>query len=453
MRRTPITNPLRFVLIFPRGELGSTVGIGHANLSNPANTLAENADEDGIENMDDDESGGTVSQRQYYCYIIQERDGSYLHFYRRLLHEFLVDQYAKIDFGRLSFIRWNQDILRADLYHGAADAVEAGDVDGRQIGQRIVLPSSFTGGPRYMYQKFQDAVAIVRALGKPELFITFTCNPNWPEITEALTPPQTSADRCDLVCRVFHEKLNCLMDDIRKGVVLGRVVGAVYVIEFQKRGLPHAHILVILDPRDKPASPEDYDKIVCAEIPDPETHPLLYETVRHHMVHRPCGNHNPTAPCMENKRCNINFPKDFRSETTVNEETGYVMYRRRDDGRFIGPGATSQITQDNRWVVPYNPFLLHKYNAHINVEICSSANSVKCIYINTYTRAMIEQMSASLRTGSNKASPRCTTKFGYTKMLAMFLHVRVHSVSSGTAFINSTHQYIGLKCTFQMSSG
>jgi hypothetical protein len=35
---------------------------------------------------------------------------------------------------------------------------------------------------------------------------------------------------------------------------------------------------------------------------------------------------------------------------------------------------------DNRWVVPYNPYLCLKYNAHINVEICSSVQSVKYIY-------------------------------------------------------------------------
>jgi hypothetical protein len=35
---------------------------------------------------------------------------------------------------------------------------------------------------------------------------------------------------------------------------------------------------------------------------------------------------------------------------------------------------------DNSWVVPYNPFLLLKYNAHINVELCSTVKSVKYLY-------------------------------------------------------------------------
>jgi hypothetical protein len=47
------------------------------------------------------------------------------------------------------------------------------------------LPSSFTGGPRQMHKLYQDGMAIVRVFGKPDLFITITCNPKWPEIQNA----------------------------------------------------------------------------------------------------------------------------------------------------------------------------------------------------------------------------------------------------------------------------
>lgn len=39
-----------------------------------------------------------------------------------------------------------------------------------------------------MSSRYQDAMAIVREKGKPDLFVTFTCNPNWPEIVEELLP-------------------------------------------------------------------------------------------------------------------------------------------------------------------------------------------------------------------------------------------------------------------------
>ena len=57
------------------------------------------------------------------------------------------------------------------------------------------------------------------------------------------------------------------------------------VIEFQKRGLPHAHILVILHEDDKPRTVEDYDCIVSAELPDPQTQPALHGRVTTHMLH------------------------------------------------------------------------------------------------------------------------------------------------------------------------
>ena len=82
------------------------------------------------------------------------------------------------------------------------------------IGRRIVLPSSFTGGPRNMHQKYQDSMAIVRALGKPDFFVTFTCNPKWQEITSALFEGQNASDRPDLCSRVFNLKLKCLLKDL-----------------------------------------------------------------------------------------------------------------------------------------------------------------------------------------------------------------------------------------------
>jgi len=62
------------------------------------------------------------------------------------------------------------------------------------IGKRVILPSTFIGGPRFMAQLYQDAMALVRRFGKPDLFITFTCNPAWDKITRELLQGQTAND-------------------------------------------------------------------------------------------------------------------------------------------------------------------------------------------------------------------------------------------------------------------
>jgi hypothetical protein len=131
-------------------------------------------------------------------------------------------------------------------------------------------------------------MARVRKFGKPDLFVTFTCNPKWKEITDAIFSGQTAKDRPKLITCVFNLKLDALLKDIKDGV-LGNVIAKIWVIEFQKRGLPHAHILFILDETSKLRTAEDYDLMVSAEIPGPIRYPEVYETVTSCMVHGPCG--------------------------------------------------------------------------------------------------------------------------------------------------------------------
>lgn len=61
-----------------------------------------------------------------------------------------------------------------------------GDTDARQIGRRVVLPATFVNGPRHRHKLHQNAMAIAREYGKPDIFATFTCSPKWPEIEDAL---------------------------------------------------------------------------------------------------------------------------------------------------------------------------------------------------------------------------------------------------------------------------
>ena len=75
------------------------------------------------------------------------------------------------------------------------------------------------------------------------------------------------------------------------------------MIEFQKRGLPHAHIILILEEQYKINTPEMIDKIVCAELPDSELESGLFQIVTTCMIYGPCGSFNPNSPCMEDRKC------------------------------------------------------------------------------------------------------------------------------------------------------
>ena len=337
----------------------------------------------------------TVSCMSYYCYRIMERQHNFnvLLRYGMLLNQYLVDQYAKIESERLAFIRNNQTKLRTENYVHLQDALHSNE-HSTEIGQLVILPSSFTGGPRYLHEKTQDAMTYVKNYGKPDLFITFTCNQNWEEIKTNLHPNGTPQERYDIVNRVFHLKIHKLLALINKAHIFGEPHAFMYTVEWQKRGLPHIHLLLWLKTKIRP---DQIDSVISAQIPRREDDPVLFDTVLRHMIHGPCGALNSNSPCMTEGRCSKQFPKSFQSNTSTGDD-GYPKYRRLspEDG---GQSATIRHYDiDNRWVVPHNPLLLKIFDAHINVEICSSVKSIK--YVTKYINKGSDQATFSLQSGN-----------------------------------------------------
>ena len=109
--------------------------------------------------------------------------------------------------------------------------------------------------------------------------------------------------------------------------IFGAVATHVYVIEFQKRGLPHAHFLLILKHRYKLKTPEMYDKFVSVELPNSRSYPLIYIMVVQHMMHGPCGNLNLNNVCMRNGQCKNHYPQEFCSITTQTKNS-FSLYKR-----------------------------------------------------------------------------------------------------------------------------
>lgn len=201
--------PLQYPLLFPYGEDGYRDDIKHreGNSQKP-NTRKR------------------VSIREYMCYRLMFRDNeTALHLQAsRLLQQFIVDVYTMMESQRLMWVRTHQKDLRADLYKGLSDAVLQGETQATSTGKRIVLPASFTGGARYMMGNYQDAMAICRAIGYPDLFITFTCNPAWPEVARLCRKHNIYSNDCpQILTRVFYNKLQTMMKVLKSGHVFGKV--------------------------------------------------------------------------------------------------------------------------------------------------------------------------------------------------------------------------------------
>ena len=400
-----------FVLLYPRGETGWHKRMAAA----PSWTAPTRQRRQQHQHQHQQQQGGNAPQaeeqppeqqehahtrndkhlsvREYAAYFMHDRcpaDNFLMVHGKRLFQEWMIDEYCRVESEKLLFYRAHQQELRADLYVDVVHAVDAhqdahpqpprnGEAPPR-IGRFVLLPPSFSAGPRHMTQLYQDAMGIVRAKGKPDLFITFTSNPSWPELLRELKPGETVNDRPDLVDRAFRLKLDMLLTDLFVHGVFGRVVGDIHVIEYQKRGLPHAHILVCLHPDDKLRTVDDYDRVVSARLPDKQEQPELYNIVTRSLIHGPCGVFNQSAPCMAEGVCEKHFPKAWQ-EQTVDAGDSYPLYCRPDDGRFFD---TSKGRLDNRWVVPHSPWLTLRYNAHINVEVCASVSAVKYLYKYVY---------------------------------------------------------------------
>ena len=377
----PAAQPLHFVLLFPFGTKGYSEFMKHTDQKK------------------------RVSPREYYAFHLNMRNkqGDFLFRCGRLFQEFICLGYATVENQKLKFDKTNQGALRADTYKNIKDVltdrVPIGDKISKddhnlKIGKRIVLPKSFVGSPRWYNCQFQDGMAICRKYHKPDFFITMTCNTNWEEIQRELRKGESAKDRPDIVARVFKQKKDQLMRDIRVGQVLGKVPAMLWVIEFQKRGLPHAHLLVILSQDDRITSSTDIDNVISAQLPpDPAAFPpgpqreqaeRLEQIVLQNMVHGPCGKLNPLSPCMSDGKCTKGFPKRFIEKTVVSPDNMYPEYQRlcpEDGGRSILIKRNDkEFVIDNRWIVPYSPFFSLRYNCHINFELCMSALASKYLF-------------------------------------------------------------------------
>nr|GEW91589.1 DNA helicase [Tanacetum cinerariifolium] len=190
-------------------------------------------------------------------------------------------------------------------------------------------------------------------------------------------PELTTADRADIVDRVFEQKVCDYIKFVRDTKPFGDISAVLYTIEFQKRGLPHYHSLLWVTPACKVQTNANIDKYISAELPNPTEDPDGYKIISELMMHGPCGLVNKNAACMKDgNKCNRNSPKPYPNNTYIDKD-GFVHYRRRETAIDT---VRQSVQLDNTYVVPYNQTLCMRYYAHINVKYCGRNMFIKYLF-------------------------------------------------------------------------
>ena len=238
----------------------------------------------------------------------------------RVAQEFLVDVVATNEVQTIRFNAYNHS------FRGANGELQ--------------LPSSVASSWAGKAEHFQESMAIIQDKGFPSIFMTMTCNLNWPEISENLQrTSKRPGDEPLLISRVFHGYLRELIRELRSGELFahGNMLNpaeyVVYTVEYTGGGVPHAHIVCRL--REHPCTAEEVDNIVCAEIPSNEEDKCL---VLDYMIHGPCGPLTGFDICWRkngNYGCKYGYPKKYCDATVINDDDGKLEYRRRNTGKYF----------------------------------------------------------------------------------------------------------------------
>lgn len=321
----------------------------------------------------------------------------------RLGEYFCMDLYSRMIDARLDIIRhMNRRIMmgQARARSAAARAREeaernaAGFSNPDRVKQESYLPDTVHGSPRHMAAMAKNALILVSEFGCPHAFATLTCNPFWPEIQSQLLVNQTAYDRPDIVCPVFKARLDRMKHNLRNGKYFDgcKVIYMVHVIEYQYRGLPHAHIVirfdrgVDIDDNNEFALLDFVNRHFIAEYPrfageedenvsqdsrehqyDEDYKQKARELVRIHNIHK-CNTAVNACKKEPTDQCRRGYDRTSIIPCTyVDENRNRVIYLRRNE-------------QTDLRVVPYNLSMLMDWASHINIEYSGSAFSALYIY-------------------------------------------------------------------------
>jgi hypothetical protein len=284
------------------------------------------------------------------------------------------------------------------MINGIINQADHPDSPGYRVESKAnFLSDSFHGSRRHLRKLAVNALVIITARDTPHLFITFTCNQEWPEITSRLLERTVAFDNPALVAEVFHFKLQSLIHNLRSGKYFRdnatdshsrhRVAYQMYVVEYQHRGLPHAHIVCRLTN--------------MPERPDKEG--MLDWIKRHIRAVMPREGENEDCPAyskytLEERRRMVDLKMkhtcygnvdDSLHATCLNKDgmckkgfDGMVLNENQPSFDAKGFPTYGRKENEDLHIVSYEMNMLMDANCHCNVEWCGS--NYTCVYLYKY---------------------------------------------------------------------
>ncbi|XP_071486145.1 uncharacterized protein [Diadema antillarum] len=312
------------------------------------------------------------------------------------------------------------------------------------------------GTPPYWQSTQKDVLAMVRQLGKPTWFASFTsAEMRWPEVINTLLNQQGDrrkandldwTDKCKLlksnpvtVARMFDKRFHAFLNKVIlcEAQPIGKIIDYFYRIEFQQRGSPHTHCLFWVENApnlgiDKDETVIDFvDKYISCNIPCEDEDEELNEIVKNVQLHS--KKHSKSCK-KKGTTCRFNFPRQPSEKTFIvkpddnpefTEEAHDIlstvknsscMEGKYDNARqlFEALGMSQKEFEDaynavatkedivmrrdpkDIWVNQYNPFLLKAWNANMDLQYIT--NEYACVvYVVSYMSKAEREMSLLLK--------------------------------------------------------
>ncbi len=124
-----------------------------------------------------------------------------------------------------------------------------------------------------MQQLYQNLIVLIKYFNKSDLFITFTANPRWKEITDTLFFNQIYINRPDIIIRIFRAKLKRLIHLIRVRAAFGPYKIYIYTVEYQKPELSYTYIIIFIHADHAFFKPEHINNFIYAKFFDRQLNP------------------------------------------------------------------------------------------------------------------------------------------------------------------------------------